>query len=77
MEILKGLIAGTPMCSRQTILLYLIYLKEKKKKKAILLSFLESASESVIGMFLTLLYDLKASFLFSIVTLREVEKKKQ
>lgn len=76
MEILKGLIAGTPMCSRQTILLYLIYLK-KKKKKAILLSFLESASESVIGMFLTLLYDLKASFLFSIVTLREVEKKKQ
>lgn len=75
MEILKGLIAGTPMCSRQTILLYLIYLK--KKKKAILLSFLESASESVIGMFLTLLYDLKASFLFSIVTLREVEKKKQ
>lgn len=76
MEILKGLIAGTPMRSRQTILLYLIYLKEKKKK-AILLSFLESASESVIGMFLTLLYDLKASFLFSIVTLREVEKKKQ
>lgn len=40
-----------------------------------MLWFLEWASESVIGMFLTLLCDLKESFLFSAVILREVEKK--
>lgn len=66
MEILKCLIASTPTCTRQIVLLYFICKKD---------IVLYSPSESVIDMFLTLLYGLKASFLFSVVTLREVEKK--
>lgn len=43
--------------------------------KGIVLWFLEPPSEPVIGIFLTSLHYLKAYFLFSAVTLREMEKK--
>jgi len=72
MEISKCLIACTPMCTRQmdsSLVLYLFV------KTGIMLRFQESLSEPVVDMSLTSLYDLKASFLFSVVTLEEVEKK--
>jgi len=60
------------MCTRQmdsSLVLYLFV------KTGIMLRFQESLSEPVVDMSLTSLYDLKASFLFSVVTLEEVEKK--